>query len=142
MNLFNIVWIWSTILVAICQAGAIGHSEAHDFSEGLEKSASSNYGSLGSLGDHLDQSHFPADFGESQHGDEYAEGSEHFEIPHHEVLEDHHDFHPHSFEHESLSHHDIHSDLHDFDTKPVPGINHGKGALSYSTTYEFKDPKP
>lgn len=145
MSLYNILLLAMTLLVGTSQAGVIGHYDgkgvqSHDFSDDLAKSASAQYESLGSLGDHLDKSHFPSDFGESQHhhqGDEYAEGSEHIEYgaPSYE-----HEFHqPQHFEYE----HQFHSELHDFDTKPVPGINHGKGALSYSTTYEFpKDNKP
>ncbi|KAH8344621.1 hypothetical protein KR067_001652 [Drosophila pandora] len=68
---------------------------------------------LGSLGDHLSEDHFPADYGSSADGgEEYAEASEI-----HSHYEDHHE------------------DEH----KPVPGIDHGKGAFSYSTLYEFKD---
>ncbi|XP_065364413.1 uncharacterized protein LOC135957565 [Calliphora vicina] len=145
MSPFTIV-LSITLLAGSIQAGVIGghygghlNAESHDFSEGLEKSESSNYESLGSLGDHLQESHFPSDYGHETKGSEYEEsaaaGSEHIEYGGHE--------HYPQFEHESIgSLHDIHSDLHDFDTKPVPGINHGKGALSYSTTYEFKDPKP
>lgn len=139
MSLFQVLWIVS-LLVAASQAGVIGHSssasESHDFSEGLANSASSHYESLGSLGDHLDQSHFPSDFGESHQGDEYSERSDHIEIGAPSFEHEHNDFSQHNFEH------DFHSALHDFDTKPVPGINHGKGALSYSTTYEFQDHKP
>ncbi|KAM7350393.1 uncharacterized protein ACRADG_008995 [Cochliomyia hominivorax] len=143
-----------TLLAGSIQAGSIGahygsqldaSAESHDFSEGLQKSESSNYESLGSLGDHLQESHFPSDYAEGAKGsviEEAAAASEHisyggggggYEHQHYQQIE-----------HESLggSLHDVHSELHDFDTKPVPGINHGKGALSYSTTYEFKDPKP
>lgn len=138
-----------TLLAGSIQAGVIGghygghlnaNVEAHDFSEGLAQSESSNYESLGSLGDHLQESHFPSDYGHDYKGgeiEEAAAASEHIEYAGFE-----HEHYP-QYEHESIgSLHDIHSDLHDFDTKPVPGINHGKGALSYSTTYEFKDPKP
>ncbi|XP_073835414.1 uncharacterized protein [Musca autumnalis] len=145
MSLYNILLLAITLLVGTSQAGVIGHYdgkslESHDFSDDLAKSASAHYESLGSLGDHLDESHFPSDFGEShqKQGDEYAEGSEHIEYgaPSYE-----HEFHePQHYEHESLS---LHQHLHDFETKPVPGIDHGKGALSYSTTYEFpKDNRP
>lgn len=66
-----------------------------------------------SLGDHLSEDHFPADYGSSSDGgEEYAEASE---------------IHSHYEEH------------HEDDHKPVPGIDHGKGAFSYSTLYEFKD---
>ncbi|KAI8124329.1 hypothetical protein FF38_03307 [Lucilia cuprina] len=138
MSPFTIV-LSITLLAGSIQAGVIGghygghlnaNAESHDFSEGLAKSESSNYESLGSLGDHLQESHFPSDYG---HDEASIAASEHIEYGGHE----------HFSQHESIgSYHDIHSDLHDFDSKPVPGINHGKGALSYSTTYEFKDPKP
>lgn len=147
------IFLAITLLTGSIQAGVIGgdygeHSdyESHDFSEGLSKSESANYESLGSLGDHLEESHFPSDYAESYKGGEYEEAaaSEHIEYgggggggyEEHEPQQHH-------FDHESYgSLHDIHSELHDFESKPVPGINHGKGALSYSTTYEFKDPKP
>ncbi|XP_061398258.1 uncharacterized protein LOC133333963 [Musca vetustissima] len=146
--LYNIAifFLWAiTLLVGTSQAGVIGHYdgkgvESHDFSDDLAKSASAQYESLGSLGDHLDESHFPTDFGESHHqGNEYAEGSEHIEYGAPSSYD--HEFHqPQHFEY---SEHQFHSGLHDFETKPVPGIDHGKGALSYSTTYEFpKDNKP
>ncbi|KAH8256634.1 hypothetical protein KR026_008674 [Drosophila bipectinata] len=67
---------------------------------------------LGSLGDHLSEDHFPADYSSGGGGEEYAEASE---------------IHSHYEEH------------HEDDHKPVPGIDHGKGAFSYSTLYEFKD---
>lgn len=75
---------------------------------------------LGGLGDHLSEDSFPADYGSSSSssdaGVEYAEASEH-----HEQL----------YEPQHLEEH--HGEL------PVPGIDHGKGAFSYSTLYEFKD---
>lgn len=134
-------------LVACAQAGVIHDDsyssndhqgsdiESHDFSA----SETAHFDSLGSLGDHLADSHFPSDFSDS-HGlndHEYEEAaSEHIEsYGDHNLLQ-----HDSSFY--SSLHNDIHGDILDFHSKPVPGINHGKGALSYSTTYEFKDPKP
>lgn len=146
MSPFTII-LSITLLAGSLQAGVIkSHEdvESHDFSEGLEKSETSNYESLGSLGDHLQESHFPADYSEGAKGSEIEEAtaaSEHIEYGGGGGGYEHQQYS--HLGHESLgSLHDIHSDLHDFDTKPVPGINHGKGALSYSTTYEFKDPKP
>lgn len=71
---------------------------------------------LSGLGDHLSEDTFPADYGgssssSSDAGVEYAEASE----LHEQQLEEHHG------------------------ESPVPGIDHGKGAFSYSTLYEFKD---
>ncbi|KAH8287547.1 hypothetical protein KR054_009956 [Drosophila jambulina] len=80
----------------------------------FESSGESDH--LGSLGDHLSEEGFPTDFGSSGSdaaGEEYAEASEL-----HSHYEDAHD-------------HEEH--------KAVPGIDHGKGAFSYSTLYEFKD---
>ncbi|KAH8274206.1 hypothetical protein KR018_007769 [Drosophila ironensis] len=77
-----------------------------DFSSEFDGSADAEH--LGSLGDHLSEEHFPADYGSEGLGEEYAEASEN---------------------------HSHYEDAH----KPVPGIDHGKGAFSYSTLYEFKD---
>ncbi|XP_017006909.2 uncharacterized protein [Drosophila takahashii] len=71
---------------------------------------------LGSLGDHLGEESFPADYGSSDAGEEYAEASE---------------LHSHYEDHQDHGDHEDH--------KAVPGIDHGKGAFSYSTLYEFKD---
>ncbi|XP_039499824.1 uncharacterized protein LOC120456838 [Drosophila santomea] len=76
-------------------------SSSHEFG------ASGEADHLGSLGDHLGEESFPADYGSSDAGEEYAEASE------------------------------VHA--HYEDHKAVPGIDHGKGAFSYSTLYEFKD---
>ncbi|XP_017112683.1 filaggrin [Drosophila elegans] len=81
-----------------------------DFSSSShELGASAEADHLGSLGDHLGEEGFPADYGSSDAGEEYAEASE------------------------------VHSHYEDLDQKAVPGIDHGKGAFSYSTLYEFKD---
>lgn len=104
--------------------------EQHDFS-----SDDGHSESLGAAGDHLDPKHFPADYAED-HGataEEYEEaeaaGSEHFE----EVA--HADF----GGHEYLDKLDFHGDYHDdYHQQPVVGIDHGKGAFSYSTLYEHK----
>ncbi|KAH8419682.1 hypothetical protein KR009_000873 [Drosophila setifemur] len=108
----------------IHSAGLLGHyAGGLSGGEALSKldftsSSSHEFGASGSdqdhletLGDHLSEDHFPADYGSSDGGEEYAEASElhsHYEADH----DDH---------------------------KPVPGIDHGKGAFSYSTLYEFKD---
>ncbi|XP_023176378.2 uncharacterized protein LOC111603135 [Drosophila hydei] len=73
---------------------------------------------LGELGDHLSEHSFPADYGSSDAGVEYAEASE---------------LHAHYEPELELEHHEHHAE------EPVPGIDHGKGAFSYSTLYEFKD---
>lgn len=79
---------------------------------------------LGALGDHLSEDSFPADYGSSSSsssdagGVEYAEASEHHEQ---------------HYEPQHLEQEEHHGEL------PVPGIDHGKGAFSYSTLYEFKD---
>uniref|UniRef100_A0A1B0A5F4 Attacin C-terminal domain-containing protein n=1 Tax=Glossina pallidipes TaxID=7398 RepID=A0A1B0A5F4_GLOPL len=63
--------------------------------------------SLGDFGDHLDESHFPTDF----HGG----SSEHDHLFSAAVSDGH------EFAGEEYSH------------KPVPGIDHGKGVISYSS---------
>ncbi|XP_017869383.1 PREDICTED: sex-determining region Y protein [Drosophila arizonae] len=77
---------------------------------------------LGELGDHLSEHSFPADYGNSDAGVEYAEASELH--AHYEPELEHYEHH---------EHHEHHAE------EPVPGIDHGKGAFSYSTLYEFKD---
>ncbi|KAH8287983.1 hypothetical protein KR044_011538 [Drosophila immigrans] len=72
---------------------------------------------LGGLGEQLSEHSFPADYGSSDAGEEYAEASEHHE-QHYEP--------------------EFHEEQH-HEEQPVPGIDHGKGAFSYSTLYEFKD---
>ncbi|KAH8248045.1 hypothetical protein KR038_009415 [Drosophila bunnanda] len=104
-------------------AGLLGHyAGGLTGGEALSKldfssSASQEFGGepdhLGSLGDHLSEEGFPADFGSSDGGEEFAEASE---------------VHSH---YEDAGDHEEH--------KAVPGIDHGKGAFSYSTLYEFKD---
>ncbi|XP_020808453.1 uncharacterized protein LOC110184306 [Drosophila serrata] len=85
----------------------------------FSSSASQEFGGespdhLGSLGDHLSEEGFPTDFGSSSDaGEEFSEASE---------------VHSH---YEDAGDHEEH--------KAVPGIDHGKGAFSYSTLYEFKD---
>ncbi|EDW00057.1 uncharacterized protein LOC6565519 [Drosophila grimshawi] len=74
----------------------------------------------GTLGDHLSEHSFPSDYGSSDAGVEYAEASEHHE---------HYESEP-KLELDLEEHHG---------EQPVPGIDHGKGAFSYSTLYEFKD---
>lgn len=61
----------------------------------------------------------------------------HYDVSH---LTSEHEADGHSYG-ELLALHGGHSlDYHDdYDIKPVPGINHGKGVLSYSSTYEFMD---
>ncbi|KAH8416886.1 hypothetical protein KR222_010314 [Zaprionus bogoriensis] len=73
---------------------------------------------LSDLGDHLSEHSFPIDYGNSDAGVEYAEASEHHEQHYEQPL---------------LEEHGEHGE------QPVPGIDHGKGAFSYSTLYEFKD---
>lgn len=85
-----------------------------DFSSASQEFGASDQDHLGSLGDHLSEDTFPADYGSSHEGgEEYAEASE--VHSHYEGASDHEDH------------------------KAVPGIDHGKGAFSYSTLYEFKD---
>ncbi|KAH8388028.1 hypothetical protein KR093_011223 [Drosophila rubida] len=79
-----------------------------DFSESAgDSGAHAEHEQLGALGEQLGEHSFPADYGSSDGGEEYAEASEH---------------------------HEQH-----YEEQPVPGIDHGKGAFSYSTLYEFKD---
>lgn len=122
--------------------------ESHDFSDD-HGASSSLHESLGSLGDHLEGHSFPADVeGEHYKSDvgataaDYAEvtsASEHYA----EVESLGHDHHYNEVE---LGHHEHHFEdsgsesLHgDYESKPVTGIDHGKGAFSYSTLYESKE---
>ncbi|XP_036320309.1 uncharacterized protein LOC118734709 [Rhagoletis pomonella] len=105
--------------------------EAHDFSGADD----GHLESLGAAGDHLDTQHFPADYG-GHHGAtaedyEEAEGA---------ATENHEDISiPNFSEHGYLEDLDFHGDYHgDFHSQPVVGIDHGKGAFSYSTLYEHK----
>ncbi|XP_054728485.1 uncharacterized protein LOC129237638 [Anastrepha obliqua] len=108
--------------------------EAHDFS-----SADGGGESVGVAGDHLEVKHFPADYGED-HGataEEYEEAdgaaTQHIE----EIA------HPDFGGHEYLEKLDFHGDYHDdYHRQPVVGIDHGKGAFSYSTLYEHKHEQP
>lgn len=100
-------------------AGALSGGEALAKLDLGASSVHADHEQLGALGEHLSEHSFPADYGSSDAGVEYAEASEHHEHhyePEPELdLEQHHD------------------------EQPVPGIDHGKGAFSYSTLYEFKD---
>lgn len=89
-----------------------GHIELHDLGEHDEFTGSIHHVEAlgdGHLGAHYDLSHLTGDDGH-----------------HYGELLTLHGGH-------SLDYHD------DYDIKPVPGINHGKGVLSYSSTYEFMD---
>lgn len=102
------------LLERSCEGGVI---DVHDFEDHDDFTGSVHQlESLGSvhLGDHYDLSHLSG--GHEESDDHYGE-----------LLT------LHGGSHSSLDYHD------DFDVKPVPGINHGKGVLSYSTTYEFMD---
>ncbi|XP_011185139.1 uncharacterized protein LOC105213782 [Zeugodacus cucurbitae] len=105
--------------------------EQHDFS-----SADGHLESLGAAGDHLDPKNFPADYAED-HGataEEYEE-AEGAASEHHEEVAHVADF----GGHEYLDKLDFHGDYHDdYHHQPVVGIDHGKGAFSYSTLYEHK----
>ncbi|XP_017134677.2 filaggrin [Drosophila miranda] len=89
-------------------AGGLTGGEALSKLDFSHEFSSSEHDQLGALGDHLGEESFPADYGSSDAGEEYAEASE------------------------------LHSHYEE-DHKPVPGIDHGKGAFSYSSLYEFKD---
>ncbi|XP_034490323.1 histidine-rich glycoprotein [Drosophila innubila] len=98
-------------------AGALSGGEAlSKLDLGDSHTDHTDHEQLGTLGDHLSEHSFPADYGSSDGGEEYAEASEHHEHHYEPELEEHH-----------------------HDEQPVPGIDHGKGAFSYSTLYEFKD---
>lgn len=104
--------------------------EQHDFS-----SSSGHSDSLGAAGDHLDPKHFPDDYVEDQGvtAEEYEEAEAAASEHHEEVA--HADF----GGHEYLDKLDFHGDYHDdYHQQPVVGIDHGKGAFSYSTLYEHK----
>ncbi|XP_004535455.1 uncharacterized protein LOC101457770 [Ceratitis capitata] len=110
--------------------------ETHDFSSSADD-GDEHVESLGTAGDHLDVKHFPADYADD-HGAtaedyEEAEGAatqQHQEIAHTA------DF---GVGHEYLENFDFHGDYHDdYHQQPVVGIDHGKGAFSYSTLYEHK----
>ncbi|EDW63079.2 uncharacterized protein Dvir_GJ14701, partial [Drosophila virilis] len=102
-------------------AGALSGGEALSKLDLGASSVHADHEQLGALGEHLSEHSFPADYGSSDAGVEYAEASEHHE--HHYEPEP-------ELELELEQHHD---------EQPVPGIDHGKGAFSYSTLYEFKD---
>ncbi|XP_030567367.1 uncharacterized protein LOC115767276 [Drosophila novamexicana] len=102
-------------------AGALSGGEALAKLDLGASSVHADHEQLGALGEHLSEHSFPADYGSSDAGVEYAEASEHHE--HHYEPEP-------ELELDLEQHHD---------EQPVPGIDHGKGAFSYSTLYEFKD---
>ncbi|KAM8721308.1 hypothetical protein ACLKA7_007215 [Drosophila subpalustris] len=99
-------------------AGALSGGEALSKLDLGDSHEYADHEHLGSLGDHLSEDSFPADYGSSDAGEEYAEASEH---------------HAHHYEPEPEL------EEHYHDEQPVQGIDHGKGAFSYSTLYEFKD---
>lgn len=119
LSFCNLGYVCGLLLVLVlllasqsCYGGLI---ELHDFGGHDEFSGSLHHLeplSGGHLGEHYDFSHLTGDH----------EGGGH----HYGELLTLHDGH-------SLDYHD------DYDVKPVPGINHGKGVLSYSSTYEFMD---
>ncbi|BFG01844.1 uncharacterized protein DMAD_01499 [Drosophila madeirensis] len=90
-------------------AGGLTGGEALSKLDFSHEFSSSEHDQLGALGDHLSEDSFPADYGSSSDA-----GEEYAEAS------------------EQHSHYEE-------DHKPVPGIDHGKGAFSYSSLYEFKD---
>ncbi|XP_062141291.1 histidine-rich glycoprotein [Drosophila sulfurigaster albostrigata] len=99
-------------------AGALSAGEALSKLDFSDSDAHADHEHLGALAEQLSEHSFPADYGSSDAGEEYAEASEHHEHHYEPEIEEHH---------------------HHHDEQPVPGIDHGKGAFSYSTLYEFKD---
>ncbi|XP_067635225.1 uncharacterized protein [Eurosta solidaginis] len=108
--------------------------EEHDF--GSNDGDSSDVETLGAAGDHLEEKHFPTDVGEAA---AHVRSAESYEESESAATQQHEDIAESGYEgYEHLQKAGIHGGYQDFHNHPIVGIDHGKGALSYSTLYEHK----